>query len=109
MNTDNFCFYLQNTLIQTSQTGGQWYNYTSPLVFLGRERKREGERKRERGREGESSSLTRNKIFNCPELLFLFLKGVTGALAPFSYLHCIIVKQFLLNYGQRIQDKARMF
>jgi hypothetical protein len=23
---------------------------------------------------------------NCPELLFLFLKGMTGALAPFSYL-----------------------
>ncbi len=22
----------------------------------------------------------------CPELLFLFLKGMTGALAPFSYL-----------------------
>jgi hypothetical protein len=22
MTTDNFCFYLQNTLIQTSQTGG---------------------------------------------------------------------------------------
>jgi hypothetical protein len=26
MTTDNFCFYLQNRLIQTSQTGGQWYN-----------------------------------------------------------------------------------
>ncbi len=24
--------------------------------------------------------------FNSPELLFLFLKGMTGALAPFSYL-----------------------
>ncbi len=24
MTTDNFCFYLQNGLIQTSQTGGQW-------------------------------------------------------------------------------------
>ncbi len=23
---------------------------------------------------------------NCPELLFLFLKGMTGALAPFGYL-----------------------
>jgi hypothetical protein len=29
--TDNFCFYLQNTLIQTSQTGGQQYSDTSPL------------------------------------------------------------------------------
>ena len=35
MITDNFCFYLQNRLIQTSQTGGQWYNDTSPLVFPG--------------------------------------------------------------------------
>jgi hypothetical protein len=25
---DNFCFYLQNRLIQTSQTGGQWYSNT---------------------------------------------------------------------------------
>ncbi len=30
MTTDNFCFYLQNRLIQTSQTGGQWYSDTSP-------------------------------------------------------------------------------
>ncbi len=38
-----------------------------------RKKERERERKRERGR-------------ICPELLFLFLKGMTGALAPFSYL-----------------------
>ncbi len=31
MTTDNFCFYLQNRLIQSSQTGGQWYNDTSPF------------------------------------------------------------------------------
>jgi len=31
MTTDNFCFYVQNRLIQTSQTGGQWYNDTSPF------------------------------------------------------------------------------
>jgi hypothetical protein len=31
MTTDNFCIYLQNRLIQTSQTGGQWYNDTSPF------------------------------------------------------------------------------
>jgi hypothetical protein len=30
MTTDNFCFYLQNRQIQTSQTGGQWYSDTSP-------------------------------------------------------------------------------
>jgi hypothetical protein len=35
MITDNFCFYLQNRLIQTSQTGGQQYSDTSPLVFPG--------------------------------------------------------------------------
>jgi hypothetical protein len=31
MATDNFCFYLQNRPIQTGQTGGQWYSYTSPF------------------------------------------------------------------------------
>ncbi len=31
MTTDNFCFYMQNRLIQTSQTGGQRYNDTSPF------------------------------------------------------------------------------
>jgi hypothetical protein len=29
MTTDNFCFYLQNRLVQTSQTGGQQYSDTS--------------------------------------------------------------------------------
>ncbi len=33
MTTDNFCFCLQNRLIQTSQTGGQWYSDTSPFSF----------------------------------------------------------------------------
>ncbi len=33
MTTGNFCFYLENRLIQTSQTGGQWYSDTSPLEF----------------------------------------------------------------------------
>jgi hypothetical protein len=31
MTTDNFCFYLQNRLIQTGQTGGQWYSDTSTI------------------------------------------------------------------------------
>jgi hypothetical protein len=31
MTTDNFCFYFQNRLIRTSQTGGQWYSDTSPI------------------------------------------------------------------------------
>ncbi len=30
MTTDNFCFYLQNRQIETSQTGGQQYNDASP-------------------------------------------------------------------------------
>jgi hypothetical protein len=30
---DNFCFYLQNRLIQTSQAGGQWYSDT-PLFSI---------------------------------------------------------------------------
>jgi len=35
MTTNNFCFYLQNRLIQTSQTGGQQYRDSPPLVFPG--------------------------------------------------------------------------
>jgi hypothetical protein len=31
MTTDNFRFYLKNRVIQTSQTGGQWYSDTSPF------------------------------------------------------------------------------
>jgi len=31
MTPDNFCFYLRNRLIQTSQTGGQRYSDTSPF------------------------------------------------------------------------------
>ncbi len=33
MTTDIFCFYLQNRLIQTSQTGGQQEVIFPPLVF----------------------------------------------------------------------------
>ncbi len=31
MTADNFCFYIQNKLIQTSQAGGQWYSDYSPF------------------------------------------------------------------------------
>jgi hypothetical protein len=34
MTTDHFCFYLQNRLIQTSQTGGQWYSDTPPFSII---------------------------------------------------------------------------
>ncbi len=33
MTTDNFCFYSQNRLIQTSQTGGQWYSFCIDVTF----------------------------------------------------------------------------
>ncbi len=44
-----------------------------------RERKKEGEREREKVRKRG-----RERCRICPELLFLFLKGMMGALAPFS-------------------------
>jgi hypothetical protein len=31
MTSGNFCFYLQDRLIETSITGGQWYSDTSPF------------------------------------------------------------------------------
>ncbi len=34
MTTDNYCFYFQNRLIQTSQTGGQQYIDASPFSIL---------------------------------------------------------------------------
>ncbi len=34
MTTYNFCFYLQNGLIQTSKTGGQLYSDASPFIIL---------------------------------------------------------------------------
>jgi len=59
----------------------------------GRERKREGERQEERervkDRQGESEKeggRERERCRICSELIFLFLKGTTCALAPFSYL-----------------------
>ncbi len=53
-----------------------------------RERRRE-ERERKRGRKREKER-ERERCRICPELLFLFLKGMTGALAPFSYLVLIL-------------------
>ncbi len=50
-----------------------------PRVFTPSSPVRERERKRNEGREGERCRI-------CPELSFLFLKGMTGALSPFSYL-----------------------
>ncbi len=44
-------------------------------------RKREGERKREREREREKEREMYNMV-----ALFLFIKGMIEALAPFSYL-----------------------
>jgi hypothetical protein len=53
-----------------------------------RERGKEREGKRERGieREGEGERERESGRENYPELLLLCLKGMMGALAPFSYL-----------------------
>jgi len=51
-----------------------------------KERDREWDRKRERERERE-----RERCRICPELLFLFLKGMTGDQAHFSYLVILIL------------------
>ncbi len=74
MKTDNFCYYFQTRLIQTSQTGGQRYNDTSPFSIPWTVSQIE----RERG------------MWNMVAL-FLFLKGMTGALSSFSYLVIIII------------------
>jgi hypothetical protein len=50
-----------------------------------RGRERERERKKERGGDSEKEG-GRERCIICPELLFLFLKGMMGALAPFGYL-----------------------
>jgi hypothetical protein len=51
MTTDNFCFYLQNRLIQTSQIRGQRYSDNSPFsipdqsyIFTRQEENRTGNR-----------------------------------------------------------------
>jgi hypothetical protein len=49
-----------------------------------REKKSEKEGEREIEKEGERESEKEGE--RARELLFLFLKGMTGALAPFSYL-----------------------
>ncbi len=56
-----------------------------------REKAKEREREKERGREEERESVRkrereRERCRKRPELLFLFSKGMMGALAPFSYL-----------------------
>jgi hypothetical protein len=72
MTTDNICYYLQNRLIQTSQTGGQQYSDTSPFsipwcnreVVLERVEKRQrmgNGKKRERDKKGENGERSRNR------------------------------------------------
>ncbi len=52
---------------------------------------RERERERERGREREIEiERERERCRICPELLLLFLKGMTGVLARLSYLVFIL-------------------
>jgi hypothetical protein len=55
MTTDNFCFYLLNRLIQTSQTGGQLYSDASLFsipCFSYESKRRERDRQTERKKEG---------------------------------------------------------
>jgi len=57
----------------------------SPVREREGERGREREKDREGGRERKiEREVERCRI--CPELLFLFLKGMMSTLAPFSYL-----------------------
>jgi hypothetical protein len=58
MTTDNLSFYLQNRLIQTSQTGGSWYNDTSRLLFPA---------------QGFESSCRRHQQKKLPHILFASL------------------------------------
>ena len=62
---------------------------------------REGEREREREREREKEE-ERERCRICPELLYLFLKRMMGALAPFSYLVQFIEIRF--NYLCRLRQ-----
>jgi len=71
MTTDNFCFYLQNRLIQTSQTGGQWYSDTSHLVFPGSTIKTE-----------EESFITPTKDNSKLATGSVFVAHVTNVLVP---------------------------
>ncbi len=61
---------------------------SSPIRERERERdiKREGERERERERERKREREGERGGERERALIFLFLKGMTGALAPFSYL-----------------------
>ncbi len=52
-----------------------------------RESEKEGERHKEREREREEERVREREMYNMVTL-FLFLKGMTGALTPFSYLIC---------------------
>jgi hypothetical protein len=57
MTTDNFYFYLQNILIQTSQTGGQQYSDTSPFSIPWMEAHRKAAQIHSKGGEAPRSSL----------------------------------------------------
>jgi hypothetical protein len=63
------------------------------FMLLNGEREREIEIERERVCERERER-ERERCRMCPEMLFLFFKGMMGALAPFSYL----VKYVILSY-----------
>jgi hypothetical protein len=73
-----------------------------------RERQREKERDRERKREQERErERERERCRICPELLFLFLKGMTGALAPFTFLVAHIFELQIISERDHIDLRLR--
>jgi hypothetical protein len=71
----------------------------------GREKKRERERGREKDREG-GRKRERERCRICPEFLFLFLKGMRGSLAPFSYLVTLRSNYISLLQGHLVPQAA---
>ncbi len=64
-----------------------------------KEREKKRERERERGREKEGEGERESVRKRERKLLFLFFKGMTGALASFSYL--VIINWQYLTQSQR--------
>jgi hypothetical protein len=95
MTTDNFCFYLQNRLIQTCQTGGQQYSDTSPfsipwqqhfpslqskLCYVG-------------GTQKNPSNLNYERGYLTSKRLFKLLK-LNTSVTPNLYTHCYRFYEF---------------
>ncbi len=76
-----------------------------------REREREREKEKEREKEGDrvrkgEGEIERERCRICPEFLFLFLKGMTGALATFSYLASMNMRKMLNKQSDYYQNDS---